>query len=75
MVFPLIHHVPLGFPWSNVRQGACALRAVGRVCRFGHREAVSALMRCIRAGGAQRGKAVGQPLEMGMELTETWGIP
>eukprot|EP00435_Cladocopium_sp_Y103_P024390 s3746_g6.t1 len=38
-------------PWvecGDQSTRACALRAVGRVCRFGHREAVSALMRCIR---------------------------
>jgi len=27
---------------------ACALRAVGKVCRLGHREAVATLMQCIR---------------------------
>lgn len=38
-------------PWvecGDQSTRACALRAVGRVCRFGHSKAVSALMRCIR---------------------------
>eukprot|EP00438_Fugacium_kawagutii_P028877 Skav207642 [mRNA] locus=scaffold1172:319489:323858:+ [translate_table: standard] len=41
-------------PWvecGDQMTRACALRAVGRVARFGHREAVAAMMRCIRVPG------------------------
>ena len=51
---PVVINWILGTPWWDDprppvgRRGACALRAVGKVCRLGHREAVATLMQCIR---------------------------